>query len=235
MQGEMECEGQVSLGPLPWDISEQLAQFKGNWLEFSPRQNAIIVRKSLPVGCPATTAVSCELITLIESLTPELRQAMPGGEFFVRANGGRIMRFAVEKGEIRIQWPNKDYSHPIPVSPESAMNDLKAEGIRIEGWARFAGASERVTELRAFVARFDGLFPEEDMPSECEQNVVFVRFNGVEVDPDKLVNMLKELADPIETLEAELEIQSRSPRSEDKDFRILIDDGQIKVLRPSLW
>ncbi len=235
MNIELECEGQVRLGPLPWDLSERLSQFSGNWLEFSPKESTIIARKSLPVGCPATTAVSCELITLIESLTPELRLAMPGGEFFVKAHSGRIMRFAVEKGEIRIQWPSEDYSRAIPVTPESVLSSLSASEASINGWARFAGARSRRREIEAFAEHFGGLYPEGDMPSECEQNIAYVPFKGVSVDPDKLVNRLQSLAEPGESLQAQIDVSCPSPRSEDREYRILIRNGKVEALRPSLW
>lgn len=235
MNIELECEGQVKLGPLPWDLSERLAQFSGNWLEFSPKEYAIIARKSLPVGCPATTAVSCELISMIESLTPELREAMPGGEFYVRARGGRIMRFAVEKGEIRIQWPSEDYSHAVPVTPESVLSSLGASETRIRGWARFAGASSHRQEIQGFAEHFGGLYPEGDMPSECEQNIAYIPFRGVSVHPEELVNRLQTLANPIESLQAEIDVTCASPRSEDREYRILIRNGRVEAFRPSLW
>ncbi len=235
MNIELECEGQVKLGPLPWDLSERLAQYSGNWLEFSPRECAIVARKSLPVGCPATTAVSCELITMIETLTPELRQAMPGGEFFVRAHSGRIMRFAVEKGEIRIQWPSEDYSRATPVTAESVLSSLDTSEARVKGWARFAGAGSHQREIQAFAERFGGLYPEGDMPSECEQNIAYIPFKGVGIHPEELVNRLQALADPIESLQAEIDVTCALPRSEDREYRILIRNGQVETVRPSLW
>jgi hypothetical protein len=233
MQGEFECEGSVRLTSLPWEISERLAQFSGNWLEYSPSENAIVVRKSLPVGCPATTAVSCELITMLESLPIEVRQAMPGGEIFVRSAGGRIMRFGVEKGEIRIQWPTEDYAKPIPVAAETVLKSLNACEAQVNGWARFA--SPRSDEVRALVDRFGGLYPEGDMPSECEQNIAYIPFREASVDPEELVRSLKQLADPAESLQAEFEVKSAAPRSLDHDFRIVIQNGRIKAFRPALW
>ncbi len=233
MKGELECEGKVQFGPLPWDLSEKLAHFSGNWLEFSAPENAIVVRKSLPVGCPATTAVSCELITMLESIPSEARLAMPGGEIFVRSEAGRIMRFAVERGEVRIQWPEEDYSRPIPVAADSVLKGLDASATKIRGWARFAGS--RGIEIRAFAERFGGLYPERDLPSECEQNVAYIPFRDVHIEPDELVRRLMDLADPLESLQAELEITSTSPRSADRDFRVLIRDGKVEAQRPTIW
>ena len=233
MKGDLECEGSVRLGPLPWDVSERLAAFSGNWLEFSAADNTIKVRKSVPIGCPATTAVSCELITMLECLPAEAREAIPGGEIFVRGPGGRIMRFAVQDGEIHIQWPSEDYSKPISVPPEMVLNTLGASQARINGWARFAGS--RTSDIRRFTERFGGLYPEGDMPSECVQNVAYVPFKNVSVDPEELISRLRQLAEPPESLQAEIDVTSSAPKSEDRDFRILVRNGEVTALRPTLW
>jgi hypothetical protein len=235
MRADLECEGQVRLGDLPWEVSERLAQFSGNWLGFTPQGNTIVVRKSLPVGCPASTAVSCELITILESLTPELRRAIPGGEIIVRAQDRRLMRFAVEKGEIRIQWPTQDYSRATRVAPAKLLKMLARGEGRITGWARFAGTSSCAAEIEAFVRQFGGLYPEGDIPSECEQNIAYVPFKSARVDPDELLSRLQGLAVPVESLQAELDVTCAAPGSEDREFRILIRNGRVEALRPSLW
>ncbi len=56
MKGEQDCEGSIKFGNLPWDINERLAQFMGNWLEFSSQENALVVRKAEPIGCRPSRA-----------------------------------------------------------------------------------------------------------------------------------------------------------------------------------
>jgi hypothetical protein len=108
MQGEVKCEGKVSVGALPWEVSERLAQFAGNWLVYAPEENAIIVRHVPPVICPPTTALACELITMLDSIPAEYREAMPGGALCINEQGGPVMRLAVQDGEVRIQWPRQN-------------------------------------------------------------------------------------------------------------------------------
>jgi hypothetical protein len=223
MNPDLDCEGLILLGPLPWEISERLAQFAGNWLEFSPKDNAIVVRKTLPLGCPATTAVSCELITMMGSLPAENRLAAPGGEIFVRSENSRIMRFSVQQGEIRIQWPYKE--EPCRAARGHACEIVRfaAHDATVNGWARFVGDAQKINQLQEFVARFDGLFPEEDMPSEAEQNVVFVRFKNVGCDPAELLATIKSLADPADSIEGEMEVRSPDPSGESTCQRIVLD------------
>jgi hypothetical protein len=145
------------------------------------------------------------------------------------------MRFAVERGEIRIQWPTQDYSRATRVVPAKLMKKLPRGEARITGWARFAGPRSRAAEIEVFLGQFGGLYPEGDMPSECEQNVAYVPFRSARVEPQELLRRLQDLAVPAESLQAELEVTCATPGSEDKEFRILIQNGRIEGLYPSLW
>ncbi len=235
MKGEQECEGTIKFGNLPWEVSERLAQFTGNWLEFSVPESALVVRKAEPIGCPAISGVPCEIINLIDSLAPDQRKAMPGGVFYVKDNGGQVMRVLVEKGEVRIQWPYQDYSKPVPVPPLSVMNSMDGKEARVTGWARFSADSKNVAEIEALVSRFGGLYPENDLPSEGQQRIAFVKFRSACVAPADLVDELRKLADPPESLQAELDIKSYTPHHEDRDFRIYIRNGKLETVRPSIW
>jgi hypothetical protein len=235
MQLEVECEGKIKCGSLPWEVSERLAQLSGNWLEFSPEDDAIVVRHVQPVGCPAMSGVPCELIYILDSIPSDHREKMPGGTLFVRDKNGQVLRLLVKGGELLIQWPHLDYSHSKPEAPETLMSGINPREARIRGWARFAGSPERVQELAAFVDRFEGLYPEGDMPSECEQNLVSVRFQDVNVGPRELTSKLQALAETPESLEAELDVSSFAPGALDRSFRIKIEKGAIQTLRPSLW
>jgi hypothetical protein len=235
MQFEIECEVKIRCGSLPWEVSERLAQLSGNWLEFSPEEGAIVVRHVQPVGCPAMSGVPCELISILDSIPSDHREKMPGGTLYVRDKNGQVLRLLVKGGELLIQWPHLDYAHSKPESAGTLLDSINPREARVCGWARFAGSPERAKELAAFVDRFEGLYPEGDMPSECEQNLVSVRFRDVNVGPRELVYKLETLADARESLEAELDVSSFAPGALDRSFRIRIERGRIHALRPSLW
>ncbi len=235
MKGEQECEGSIKFGSLPWDINERLAQFVGNWLEFSSKENALVVRKAEPIGCPAISGVPCEIINMIDSLPAEHRKAMPGGVFYVKDHGGQVMRVMVEKGEVRIQWPYQDYSKPVSVPPLSVMSSMDAKEARISGWARFAGPQAKTGEIQKLIERFSGIYPENDIPSESRQDLALLKFKSAAIAPADLVDQLRALAEPGESLQAELDVKSYSPHPEDRDFRIFIRNGKLETVRPSIW
>ena len=95
MQGELQCKGMIRLGPVTWEVSERLSQVTGNWLEYAPEENAIVVRHAQPGGCPALAGVPCELIGLIDSIPPEQRDAIPGGVLYIKDGAGQVVRLLV--------------------------------------------------------------------------------------------------------------------------------------------
>jgi hypothetical protein len=235
MQGDLTCEGLVRFGPLPWDVAEQLAQFPGNWLRYAPGENAIVVQSPQPALCPAFTAVACELISMMNSLPQEQRAAMPGGSLYIRDTAGEVIRILVEHGEVRLQWPHKDYTRSIPVTPETVLRSLDPKNTKIRGWARFAGSCDRAAELEEFVGHYGGLYPEGELPSECRQNLVYVRFKDVRIGTPELLEKLRQLSETQESLQAELEVHPADDEASQKAFRVQIRDGELSTMRPSLW
>ncbi len=221
MEALMECQGQIRFGEVPWEVAERLAQFRGNWLEFLSGSNAVVFRGVRPPGCPPVTAIPCELISLIDSIPPEFRECMPGGELCLKDVNGRTLRVEVRQGQIRIKWPQEPICRTSPDLSENAAG----QGGRVNGWARFAGTPSRSAELRELVDRFGGLYPEEDMPSECTQNMVYLRFRNASIEPQTLIDRLRGLADPLESLQAEIEIESSGSGPGERSFRIKIMDG----------
>ncbi len=235
MQCEPDCDGRIEIGPLPESVLGRLAQFRGNWLEFIPEESAIVVRHVQPSGCPAISAVPCELISLMDCIPSEHRDAMPGGEFRVKDADGQTLRLVVEQGDIRIQWPSPDYSRAVVIPTATLMEGLNPRAARVRGWARFRGAADSAARLQAFVDSFEGLYPEGKMKMCAGNEGMEVQFQDVNVGPCELLVKLQELADPLASLEAELDISSFAPGSSDAHFRILVRHGQTQALRPSLW
>lgn len=235
MSHDVDCEGKVRLGSLPRDVGQRLCCLDGDWLEFAPEESAVVVRHVQPGGCPALAAVPCELISLIDAIPPEQRENIPGGTLYVKDRSGQILRVLVERGEVRIQWPREDYSHPTPVSPEAAMRAVNPREARLNGWLRFGGTEASLLRLRDFADRFEGLYPEGDLLACREGGIVVVKLVNVNVGPEELLAELRALADPADSLQAEIDVSSFAAGSMDRDFRLLIGAGQVRALLPSLW
>jgi len=225
--------GEIRLGPLPDEIREALAKLGGQWLEFSPERDALVVRHVDPSGCPAMAAVPCELVRFLDAVPPHLHPEMPGGALVVEGRDGQLMRVSVDRGEIRVQWALQDYARPIAVPAEAALREVDGVRARIDGWVRLPGSD--VSGLQTFVDGFEGLYPSGTLQAEAGEGAVLVRFVEVNVGPEELIAALRELAEPFEAVEAELEVGSFVHGSVAADCRIRIRDGAVEVVRPSLW
>ena len=234
MQGALECEGTIRFGSLPWEISERLTGIAGNWLRYSPEHNALVVNHDIPIGCPAMTGVCCELISFIDTVPVEYRTAMPGGTLVVRGQAGPILRLVAVKGEVRIQWPEWDFTRAEELTLEEFLRDLGTAEMRVRGWARFVGRQTAVAEIRRLVDRVGGIFPEGDLPSECEQNLAYVEFKDAVEVPRELLANLDALAEP-GSLSSRLELRHYAALSGEHEFRIVVENGQPRLLGPSAW
>ena len=233
--GSNECRGEVRVGELGSEVGEQLLGFKGTWLEYSPEDRAIVVRHVTPEGCPAISAIPCELLSLLDLVPDEQRVAMPGGALFVTDPGGHVLRVRVDRGEVRIQWAREDFSRPMPADRDEVLSLLPAAKARVNGWARFGGSREAIEELRTFVEGFEGLYPSWTLEADLDAGAVDVRFLEVNVGPEELANKLQSLARPPESLEAELRVGSFGDAGAGSGFLVRIHQGRVEMMRPSLW
>ena len=62
-----------------------------------------------------------------------------------------------------------------------------------------------------------------------------MNFKNVCAAPAELAEQLRNLADPPESLQAELDVRSYLPRPADRDFRICFRNGKLETVRPSIW
>ncbi len=235
MHVELECEGEVRLGPLGRETAERLGSFAGEWLEYAADRNALVVRHVQPGGSPALAAVPAELITILDSIPPAEREAIAGGTFFIRSRNVRILRLVVDRNGLRIEWPHQDWQQAVPVDVERALATADPLAARVSGRAVFRTKPEKAGVLSDFVDRFEGLYPEGDLDTAFDGTTVTAEFRDVNVGPAQLRAKLRELADPIDSLEAELDIDSFAPHSADRTFRLSLRGNDAKAVRPLVW
>jgi hypothetical protein len=232
---ELACSGRVRLGPLSAETLARLEPLGGEWLEVDPDQQALVVCHIQPGGAPTLSALPAELIALLDALNPEERDAMPGGTLMVRDRTGPVVRLVVGRGEIHIQWPREDWSQAEPVDLESVLAEADPYSARVSGRIRMEtppGAEER---LERFVDDFEGLYPEGDLRLERDGATLRASFRDVNVGPEQLLAKLRELADPLDSLDGDLEVGSFVEHALDRDFRLTLEAGTARAERPALW
>ncbi len=232
---EFEVVGKIRLGPLSASTSERLARLGGEWLEFSPEEGALVVRHVQPGGSPALAAVPAELITILESLPAAERETLPGGALVVRDRSGILLRLVVEGGEIRIQWPREDWSHAIDVPVEDELRSADPFSARVSGHVRFQAPAGAEGFLNEFVEGFEGLYPAGELDLERQGAWVRGQLRAVNVGPRQLLDRLRELAAPPDSLEADLDVGSFLRHAGGRDFRLRVRGGVARALRPALW
>lgn len=235
MSVELECQGRVSFGKLCAESVERLGAVAGDWLEYAPDRNAVVVRHVQPGGPPVLAAVSAELVTFLDLVTAAERDAMPGGSFLIRSELAPLLRIVVARGELRIQWPHRDWAHAVPVSVDQALGAVDAVAARVSGRVELRTKPGRAKELTDFVDRFEGLYPEGDLETELDGSTLRAELRDVNVGPAQLCAKLRELADPIESLRAELDVSSFAARSAQWPFRLTLRGKETTSVRPEIW
>lgn len=232
---ELDCVGEVRLGPVGPATAARLAPLGGEWLEYSPEDQALVVCHVQPGGKPTLSALPAELIAFVDALTPGERKAMPGGTLLVRDRAGIVVRLVAGQGEIHIQWPREDWSHVALADLDAMLADADPFTARISGHLRLSapqGAGDRLSE---FVSGFEGLYPEGDVRVERQGDTIEVELRNVNVGPKQLLETLGRLAEPPESLEGDLEVGSFVEHALDRDFRLKLRGGVARAERPSLW
>lgn len=235
VKAEFECVGRVELGALSAQTESRLLRLGGEWLEFSPEERAVVVRHVQPDGTPAVTAVPSELIAIIDALLPAERDALPGGTIVMREPGGATLRLVVERGDIRIQWPSEDWTHAVPVEVDQMLRTVDPFHARVSGKLSFTGAKGADARLVDLVDGFEGLYPADDLDVVAEGSTVRATLRGVNVGPSHLLGWLRELAQPVESLEADLDIGAFGHHAQGSGFRLTVRGGVATAVRPLLW
>lgn len=232
---ELDCTGEVLLGTLSPPTLERLAGLGGEWLELAPEEAKLVSCHVQPGGSPTLSALPAELIAFLDALTPEERDTMPGGTLMVRDRAGSVVRLLVAHGEIHVQWPREDWSQAEPVDLDAMLAETDSVSARVSGTVRLSAAPGAEDRLVEFVGRFEGLYPEGDLSVEREGDTLRAKLHDVNVGPEQLLGTLRRLADPPESLEADLEVGSFVAHAQDRDFRLTVRRGVARAVRPALW
>jgi hypothetical protein len=146
-----------------------------------------------------------------------------------------VLRLVVENGEILVQWPHEDWDHAVEMPAGDAYRLADPFAARVSGTVEFAAPAGAEQRLAGFVENYEGLYPEGELVLARRGGVVRAELRGVNVGPEELVRELRELAEPPESLEADLQVGSFGRPAIERDFRLRIHGGQTRALRPALW
>jgi hypothetical protein len=121
------------------------------------------------------------------------------------------------------------------VDLESVLAEADPYSARVSGRIRMEASPGAGKRLERFVDDFEGLYPEGDLHLERDGATLRASFRDVNVGPEQLLSTLRELADPLDSLEGDLEVGSFVEHALDRDFRLIFQDGVARAERPGLW
>jgi hypothetical protein len=235
------CFGRVELGQLPEEVVARISRLPGEWLEFDPPSNSVVVRHVEPTSSRPLPAIACELVGIFSHIPTEHHDDIPGGDLFVhsRENRGQLVRLRVERGgAIHIQWAHPEFKkalrRPYAGGREVAIDP---EVQRLNGTVRLRtpDTAEAVARLEDLVETFEGLYPEGECRARPAGGMkVELEMTDVNVDAASLVKLLTDLAEP-RSLDGRLEVSTFGKDHPEHHLRLVFEDGEIWVQHPLLW
>lgn len=241
MNYDQGCFGRVDLAPLPQNISDRLTRVPGEWLEFDPPTEAIVVRHVEPSSSHPLPAVACELVRLFAEIPPEFHGEIPGGAFFVHPEEehGQLVRLRVEPGgAIHIRWAHPDFKRSTRKPYEGGSEiSIDPEVQQLNGSFSFrSGEPEDAARMiRDLAETFEGLYPEGNCQVRVTQaDKIELTMEEVNLDATLLVELVQELAEP-GTLSGRFRVSSFGMVQPEHQLRILFEAGDVWVQHPLLW
>jgi hypothetical protein len=235
------CVGRVELGPIPNEVAERLASIPGEWLEFDPPTGSVVVRHVEPTSAKHLPAIAYELIRIFSEVPAELHESIPGGDLFVHTEdeNGQLVRIRVSTGgTIHFQWAHPDFRQALrrPYM-DGAELAIDPEVQRLDGEVRFECSTPEAAavSLQDLVDTFEGLYPEGDCVARAVGGSgVELKMAEVNLDAIRLIELLKELADP-RTLMGSFEVSSFGTVLPERKLRFVFEGGKLWVQHPLLW
>ena len=235
------CVGRVELGSIPYEVAMRLTAIPGEWLEFDPPSEAVVVRHVEATSAHHLPAIACELVRIFSEIPSECHAGILGGDLFVHTEEehGQLVRIRVEAGgTIHIQWAHPDFRQALrrPYVGGAELT-IDPEVQRLDGTVGFRSPTPEnaAVNLQDFADTFEGLYPEGDCVARATGgSEVELKMEEVNLDAAHLVDLLQKLAEP-RSLSGGFEVSSFGTVLPERQLRFLFEDGELWVQHPLLW
>lgn len=238
MRTHLGCVGRITLGELSEETRKGLETVEATWLEFAGNPPSLVVRHVQPSDTPILPNVGEELLNFLGRLTEDERAAVPGGSLYcLDEENGQYIRLKVSSGgSLSVSWARPDYSRARwqPYGGERLPVVFEAYQ-RLNGRVQFTGPPEAAEKIRAAAERSSGLYPEGEFETRVVGGQVEVSLRDVNASVLNLLQTLRETASPAASLEGEIDVSSFRPGDLEDYCRFVMKDGEVWLVRPSLW
>jgi hypothetical protein len=238
MRTHLGCVGRIHLGELSDETRKRLEEVDASWLEFAGNPPSLVVRHVQPSDTPILPNVGGELLDFLGRVGEDERAAVPGGALYcLDEESGQYVRLRVASGGgLSVCWARPDYSRARwqPFAGERVPVVFDAYQ-RLNGKVKFSGAPDAADKIRAAADQSAGLYPEGEFEIRVEGSQVEISLRDVNSSVLKLLAALREAADPVASLEGEIDVSSFRPGDLEDYCRFVMKDGEVWLVRPSLW
>lgn len=238
MRTHLGCTGRVELGKLGSETQNRLEKIPATWLEFTPETGALVVRHVQPDDLPAMREIAGELFDFLTAMPESERKKIPGGAlYYLDEQTGQSVRIKVWAGAfVTVAWAQPDYSSSNWEKYQEGLAPVVFDAYqRLNGVVKFQPRPGAVEEVRAVIDRFSGLYPEGEFEALQMGDGLEIRFFDVNASVLQLIATVKVQADPIASLEGEIDVSSFRSGDVEDYCRFALRAGEVWIARPALW
>ena len=237
MRTHLGCTGRINLGKLSQETQRRLEEVEATWLEFSPDPPSLVVRHVQPDAVSPPREIGGELLEFLTRVTDAERRAFPGGAlYYLDDQTGQHFRLRVSSGGVlTVSWAHPSYQDAASVPYEAQATLVVFEPYqRLNGSVSLRARRGAADEIRQTIERPAGLCPQGEYGLRPDGEGLALELREVNSSAVPLVETLRQVAAP-GSLNGQIDVSSFRAGDLEDYCRFVFKNGEIRLLRPSLW
>lgn len=237
MRTHLGCTGRIDLGNLSQETQRRLEEVDATWLEFSPDPPSLHVRHVQPDAISPPREIGGELLEFLTRMSDVERRAFPGGAlYYLDEQTGQYLRLRVWGGGVlTISWAHPGYEDVRGVLYEGQATSVVFEPYQcLNGSLSLTARPGAAEEIRLTIERPAGLCPQGEYELHPIGEVLGLELRDVNSSVVPLVETLRQVAVP-GSLNGQIDVSSFRAGDLDDYCRFVFRNGEVRLLRPSLW
>jgi hypothetical protein len=196
-----------------------------------------VVRHVQPDAISPPREIGGELLEFLTQVSEVERRAFPGGAlYYLDEQTGQYLRLRVWRGgNLTISWAHPSYEDAQWALYEGQATPVVFEPYQcLNGSVSFKAKPGAADEIRLTVERPAGLCPQGEYELHPVGEVLGLELREVNSSVVPLVETLRQVAAP-GSLNGQIDVSSFRAGDLDDYCRFVFKNGEIRLLRPSLW
>jgi hypothetical protein len=237
MRTHLGCTGRINLGNLSQETQRRLEEVEATWLEFSPDPPSLVVRHVQPDAISPPREIGGELLEFLTRVSDAERRAFPGGAlYYLDDQTGQHFRLRVSsEGVLTVSWAHPSYEDARSVPYGGQATPVVFEPYQcLNGSVSLIAKPGAADEIRLTIERPAGLCPQGEFEIRPDGEALGIELREVNSSVVPLVETLRQVAAP-GSLNGQIDVSSFRAGDLEDYSRFVFKNGEIRLLRPSLW